>query len=51
MGVMLVCPHEFYLALCGITGKNVAPSLSLVAHPRTHDKSLCFNMSNRNSDV
>ena len=35
MGVMLMCPHEFDVAPCGITVKNAALSLSLVGHPWT----------------
>jgi len=30
MKVMNLCPHEFDVALCGIKGKNVASSPSLV---------------------
>ena len=33
MKVMLMCPHEFGVALCGITLKDAALSLSLVGHP------------------
>ena len=32
-GVMLVCPHEFDVALCFITVENAALSFSLVGHP------------------
>ena len=31
MKLMLICPHEFDEALCGITLKNAALCLSLVA--------------------
>ena len=30
---MLMCPHELDMALCGITLKNAAFSLSLSGHP------------------
>ena len=33
MGVMLMCPHAYDVALCGIKVKDVARSLSLVGHP------------------
>ena len=33
MDVMLMCPHEFHVALCDVTVKNVALSLSLAGHP------------------
>jgi len=29
-----MCPHEFDVALCDATVKNVALSLSLAGHPR-----------------
>ena len=35
MEVILLCPHEFDVALCGITVRNAARSLSLVSHPST----------------
>ena len=33
MGVMIICPHEFDVALCNVKVMNVALSLSLVGHP------------------
>ena len=33
---MLICPHEFDVALCGIIVKNVALSLSLVGRYHHH---------------
>ena len=33
MGVMLMFPHEFDVALCDVTVKNAAPIFSLVGHP------------------
>ena len=33
MGVMIICPHEFDMALCNITVKSAALSLLLVGHP------------------
>ena len=33
MGVMLMSPHEFDVALCDVTVKNVAFSFSLAGHP------------------
>ena len=32
-GVILRCPHEYDVALCSITVKNVALSLLLFGHP------------------
>ena len=35
MKVILLCPHEFDVAHCGITVRNAARSLSLVSYPST----------------
>ena len=32
MKMMLMCPHEFNVALCDVTVNNAALSLSLVGH-------------------
>ena len=39
MKIMLLCPHEFDVALCGITLMNAALSFSLVGNscPNAHD--------------
>ena len=33
MGEILMCPHDFDVALCYIVVKNVALSFSLIGHP------------------
>lgn len=35
MGVMLVCPHDFDVALSNVIVKNIALSFSLVGQPWT----------------
>ena len=35
MGVILLCPHEFDVAVCDVTANNVALSFSLVGYPWT----------------
>ena len=30
---MLICSHDFYMALCNITLKNVVHNFSVVGHP------------------
>ena len=48
MGVMLMCSHEFDVALCDFTVKNVVLSLSLIGHPCSNSNDGTHNVITEN---